>query len=98
MEPKRKTNAKEIGRRALGILAIPALVVAVIMIVCASTGQMILTTENSFYGFTRYAAVVFLTTVALSINLGSGRFDFSLGSIATLSSVIAGKVTYAMLS
>ena len=98
MEPKRKTNAKEIGTRALGILAIPALVIAVIMIVCASTGQMILTTENSFYGFTRYAAVVFLTTVALSINLGSGRFDFSLGSIATLSSVIAGKVTYAMLS
>ena len=98
MENSKKINGKEVLRRILGIFAIPALVVLVVMIVCLSTGKMILTTDNAFYGFTRYAAVVFLTTIALSINLGSGRFDFSLGSIATLSSVLAAKATYAMLS
>ncbi|MBQ7995228.1 MAG: sugar ABC transporter permease [Bacilli bacterium] len=93
----KRTKAKEIGRKALGIFTIPAIVVLAVMIVCLSTGQMILTTDVSFYGFTRYTAVVFLTTLVLSINLGSGRFDFSIGSLSTLSSVIAAKITYAML-
>ena len=94
----RKIKAKEIGEKALGIFTIPLLVVVAVLIVCLSTGQMILTTDVSFYGFTRYTAVVFLTTIALSINLSSGRFDFSIGSLATLSSVIAAKITYAMLA
>lgn len=42
-------------------------------------------------------AVITITTIALSINLNSGRFDFSLGSMAVLSSVISAKLTYAML-
>ena len=98
MENTKKSKAKEIAKRAAGIFAVPVLVVTVIMIVCLSTGTMILSTKNAFYGFTRYAAVVFLTTIALSINLGSGRFDFSLGSIATLSSILAAKATFATLS
>ena len=94
----RQSKAKEIGKKALGIFTIPLLVVVAVLIVCLSSGQMILTTDVSFYGFTRYTAVVFLTTIALSINLSSGRFDFSIGSLSTLSSVIAAKITYAMLS
>lgn len=38
-----------------------------------------------------------ITTMALSINLNSGIFDFSLGSMAALSAVIGAKVTYTAL-
>ena len=45
-----------------------------------------------------YAAIVMITTMALSINLGSGRFDFSLGAMAVLASVLSAKLSYALLS
>ena len=94
----KQSKAKDIRKKAFGIFTIPVLVIMAILIVCLSSGQMILTTDVSFYGFTRYTAVVLLTTIALSINLSSGRFDFSIGSLSTLSSVIAAKITYAMLA
>ena len=98
MEISRNVNIKEVGRKSLGVLIIPAIVILAVLIYCWSTNQMILTTKSGFNEFTRYTAVIFITTIALSINLGSGRFDFSLGSMATLSSIISAKITYAMLS
>ena len=52
---------------------------------------------TSFDNFVVYIAIVMITTIALSINLNSGRFDFSLGSMALLSSVIGAKITYSFL-
>ena len=52
---------------------------------------------TSFDNFVVYIAIVMITTIALSINLNSGRFDFSLGSMATLSSVLGAKITYSVL-
>jgi ribose transport system permease protein len=52
---------------------------------------------RSFDNFVVYTAIVMITTIALSINLNSGRFDFSLGSMAALSVVIGAKLSYAML-
>jgi ribose transport system permease protein len=52
---------------------------------------------KSFDNFVVYAAIVMITTIALSINLNSGRFDFSLGSMAALSAVIGAKLSYAAL-
>lgn len=49
---------------------------------------------TSFDNFVVYIAIVMITTIALSINLNSGRFDFSLGSMALLSSAIGAKITY----
>ena len=51
----------------------------------------------SFDNFIIYAAIVMITTIALSINLNSGRFDFSLGSMAALSAVVAAKINNIML-
>ena len=93
-----KNNIKNIGIRAVGTLAIPVIFVAVILIICAGNGVMVLTSGSLFADFVCYAAIVTLTTFALSINLGSGRFDFSLGSMATLSAVASAKLTYAMLN
>lgn len=93
-----KRSLKDIGFRTAGTLAIPVAFTAVILIICAVNGCMILTNATLFADFVCYAAIVTLTTFALSINLGSGRFDFSLGSMATLSAALGAKMTYAMLS
>ena len=52
---------------------------------------------KGFDNFVVYTAIVMITTIALSINLNSGRFDFSLGAMAALSSIIGAKVSYAIL-
>lgn len=52
---------------------------------------------KSFDNFVVYTAIVMITTIALSINLNSGRFDFSLGAMAALSSIIGAKISYAVL-
>lgn len=92
-----KQNLKNFGIRTAGTLAIPVAFVVIILIICGANGTMILTDVSLFSNFLSYTAIVMLTTFALSINLGSGRFDFSLGSMATLSSVVSAKLTYAML-
>ena len=51
----------------------------------------------SFDNFMVYTAIVMITTIALSVNLNSGRFDFSLGSMAILSSVLGAKISYGIL-
>lgn len=86
-----------IPKRFIGTLAIPALVAVVLEALCLSHGQNIITNSKSFDNFVVYTAIVMITTTALSINLNSGRFDFSLGSIAALAAVIGAKLTYSML-
>lgn len=49
-------------------------------------------TEGSFILFFRAVASVMLTTFALSLNLNSGRFDFSIGSVSLLSSVVSATI------
>ncbi len=92
-----KQKAKTLGIKAAGTLAIPAVFIVVLLIICAAGGKSIFPTESSFANFMSSAAVITITTIALSINLNSGRFDFSLGSMAVLSSVISAKITGAIL-
>jgi len=92
-----KTKIKGITKKIIGNLAIPAIVVIVVLLVCAFSGRSIFTTSSQVSTYFSTAGILFLTTIALSINLNSGRFDFSLGSMATLSAIISGKITYSML-
>ena len=85
------------SKRIIGTLAIPVIVAAVLLILCAANGKAMIANRTSLNYFVLYAAVVMITTMALSINLGSGRFDFSLGAMAVLSSVLSSKLTYALL-
>jgi len=87
-----------IGRKIVGTLAIPAITAAVLLSLCALGGRKMIDTALGFHNFVAYIAIVMITTMALSINLNSGRFDFSLGSIMTLSSVIGAKLSYAILA
>jgi ribose transport system permease protein len=86
-----------ISRKIIGTLAIPVLVAVILEVLCLSSGQNIITNMKSFDNFVVYTAIVMITTIALSINLNSGRFDFSLGSMAALAAVVGAKVTYAVL-
>lgn len=65
--------------------------------ICLSHGENIITNQKGFDNFVVYTAIVMITTIALSINLNSGRFDFSLGAMASLSAVVGAKISYAVL-
>lgn len=86
------------SKRIIGTLAIPVIAFAILEILCLRHGQHIITNMKSFDNFIVYTAIVMITTIALSINLNSGRFDFSLGSMAALSAVIGAKISYAILA
>ncbi len=78
-----------LGKRIFGTLAIPLIAFGIIFLVCAVRGVVLFETTRNWMAFFRATASVMLTTFALSINLNSGRFDFSIGSVALLSSVIS---------
>ena len=84
-------------KRILGTLAIPLIAAIVLEGICLINGRQMISNATSFKNFVIYTAIVMITTIALSINLNSGRFDFSLGSMALLSSVFSAKITYAIL-
>lgn len=85
------------AKKIIGTLAIPALVAAVLLTLCALGGKSMIANRISFNYFVLYIAIVMITTMALSVNLNSGRFDFSLGAMAVLASVLSSKITYAVL-
>lgn len=85
------------SKRIIGTLIIPVLAFVVMEVMCLSHGSHVITGSKSFDNFIIYTAIVMITTIALSINLNSGRFDFSLGSMAALSAVIGAKVSFAAL-
>lgn len=85
------------SKRIIGAMAIPVITFLVLELLCLSNGGHIITNIKSFHNFVVYTAIVMITTIALSINLNSGRFDFSLGAMASLASVIGAKITYSIL-
>ena len=85
-------------KKIIHSLAIPVLVAVILEGLCLTQGQNIITNAKSFDNFVVYTAIVMITTMALSINLNSGRFDFSLGSMAALSSVVGAEITYSALA
>ena len=69
-------------KKIAGTMVIPVLTFLILEMICMAHGNNIITNMKSFDNFVVYTAIVMLTTIALSINLNSGRFDFSLGSMA----------------
>ena len=81
------------GKKIFGTLIIPAMVLIVCLIIAAVQGVTLFDSTLSWTIFFRAMANVVLVTFALSINLNSGRFDFSIGSIALLSSALSAQIT-----
>ncbi len=84
-------------KKITGTIIIPVLTFLILEIICLAHGENVITNMKGFDNFVVYTAIVMITTIALSINLNSGRFDFSLGAMAALSSIIGAKVSYAIL-
>ncbi len=82
-----------LGKKLLGTYIIPLLVFIVCMTIGRINGIDLFDSQLSWVTFIRAVTNVTLVTFALSINLGSGRFDFSIGSIALLSSIISAQLT-----
>ncbi|MDE5818887.1 MAG: sugar ABC transporter permease [Lachnospiraceae bacterium] len=87
-----KTKNKNIFKQIAGTAAIPAAAFLIVLILCSARGVKLFETEGNWILFFRAAASVMLTTFALSLNLNSGRFDFSIGSVSLLSSVISASI------
>ena len=77
------------GKKLLGTFAIPVLTFLVVFLISTANGISLFESEGNWITFFRAIANVTLVTFALSINLNSGRFDFSIGSVALLGSVIS---------
>ena len=82
----------KMGKKITGTLVIPVMTLIVSWIICSVKGVRLFETQLNLLTFVRTIANVSLVTFALAINLNSGRFDFSVGSIALLSSVISSKI------
>ncbi|MBQ2706604.1 MAG: sugar ABC transporter permease [Agathobacter sp.] len=87
-----KTGNNNILKRIIGTLAIPGIALVIALLVCSNQGVILFETQGNWILFLRATASVMLTTFALSLNLNSGRFDFSIGSIALVSSVISATI------
>lgn len=85
------------GKRIAGTAAIPLVFLAILGGICMANGKAMIANAAGFNNFLIYTAIVMCTTTALSINLNSGRFDFSLGSMSMLSAVIGARLSYAIL-
>ncbi|MBO6214018.1 MAG: sugar ABC transporter permease, partial [Lachnospiraceae bacterium] len=81
-----------IVKRVIGTLIIPLIAFILTWGICASRGVMLFENTGNYIAFFRATVSVMLTTFALSINLNSGRFDFSIGSVALLSSIISSTI------
>lgn len=87
MKSKRSVITNLFG---IGTIPIAALLVALAL--CAAKGVALFETQGNWIAFFRAVTSVMLTTFALSINLNSGRFDFSIGSISLVSSIVAAQL------
>ena len=87
-----KTGNNNILKRIIGTLAIPGIAFVIALLICSNQGVILFETQGNWILFLRATASVMLTTFALSLNLNSGRFDFSIGSIALVSSVVSATI------
>ncbi|MBR1506551.1 MAG: sugar ABC transporter permease [Eubacterium sp.] len=90
-----KNGNTNLVKRIIGTVSIPLLAFVVTWGLCRINGIALFESSGNWIAFFRASASVMLTTFALSINLNSGRFDFSIGAIALLSSVISANISLA---
>ena len=73
-------------KRVLGTVIIPLVFLLVLLFICQINGRVMIANQVSFTNFVIYAAIIMITTIALSINLNSGRFDVGARRAKTSSS------------
>ena len=84
------------GKKIIGTIILPVITLAAVWGICSARGIALFETQLNTMTFIRAIANVALVTFALAINLNSGRFDFSVGSVALLSSVISSRLALSL--
>ena len=75
-------------KRVIGITVIPIVCLVISLIMCASFGTTLFKDTNSLSTYIYGTVYLTLIAFAVSVNLHTGRFDFSVGSMITLTSTI----------
>lgn len=88
MMTKSSNSAVQMLKRAVGILIIPVICLIVSLIMCAGFGTSLFKDSLSLATFAYGTVYLSLVAFAVSINLHSGRFDFSVSGIIILSSTV----------
>ena len=82
-------------KKTVGITVIPLLCFVVTGVVCELVGTSLFTGFSTVQLFFRGLAYVLLLSFGVSINLHTGRFDFSTGATMLIGGVIGAQVSYA---
>lgn len=90
-----KKTFLKFGKNLLGTLWMPALVYLFFSVLCAANGKTGFGVGSDWMIILRNMVYSGLISLALSYNLTSGRFDFSVGSILILSVIIGVNITLA---
>lgn len=85
-------KSKGLIKKGLGIIVIPFTAFLIVWGICCFNHISLFASAGNWIAFFRAIASVMLTTLALSINLNTGRFDFSIGAVALFSSVISAQI------
>lgn len=81
MESYKQIMLKRAGRHAFGIGIIPVISIVVSLVICAVSGTKLFVSEASLQNLIYGISFLSLIAFAVSTNLHSGRFDFSIGSM-----------------
>ena len=68
-------------KKTLGIVAIPVICLLIMSAVCRFSGTALFTGFSTVQLYFRGLAYVLLLSLGVSINLHTGRFDFSTGAV-----------------
>lgn len=90
-----RTTWKQACVRCAGIFSIPVLCLAVMAIACGVAGSALFTGYSTVQLYLRGLAYVLLLSFGMSINMHTGRFDFSAGATMLIAGVIGAKIAYA---
>ncbi|MCK0472787.1 ABC transporter permease [Halalkalibacter sp. APA_J-10(15)] len=75
------------------IIALPLGMFLILSFLTSLQGVQLFNNAGHVQTFVRSTAIIAFTAWALALNLNSGRFDFSLGSMALLSSIVGTQLT-----
>lgn len=89
-----RDRAWEYVRRAAGVLVIPVLCGAVMAACCAAAGTRLFSGTSTLRIFLRGLVYVLLLSFGVSINMHTGRFDFSTGAVMLFSGVLGALAAY----
>jgi len=90
---KSKSPILKISKNLLNTLWMPAVVYVFFSVLCAANGKTGFGVNSDLMIILRNTVYSGLIALALSYNLTSGRFDFSIGSILILSTIIGANIS-----